>query len=416
MSIIITINLDFGYWIKNGGEKMKVPMTELHQRVSNFQDILQQKGIDGALLVQRADTLYYTGTAQNVHAYIPKEGSPIIFAFRDFVRAQQESSWDAIPLKGVSKIPQYIQDAGLPLPRILGLELDVLPVNQFERYRKTFPNVLLVDVSTEVRLQRAVKSDWELVCLEECAKIYPQVLEFAKKVLHPGMTEVELEGLLASKARSLGHGGYVRMRGFDSELHVGVITAGARAAVPSSFNGPVTGPGISIAHPNGASMAQIQMGEPIVVDMVTVVHGYQIDQTRIVSLGPLSDELKRAYEVARQVEERIRRALVPGRVAGEVYEEILTWVRETTPYEGNFMGYESSRVPFIGHGVGLELDELPTISRGSKEVLKPGMVVAIEPKFVFPGVGVVGIEDTVVIEGEIGARYLSVTPRELLVL
>jgi len=395
---------------------MKIPKKELENRVAGFQVILQKRGIEGALLVQRADTLYYTGTAQNVHAYIPVEGKPIVLAYRDFARAQIESSWEVIPLKGISKIPDYIREAGLPLPRLLGLELDVLPVNQFERYRKTFPDVSFVDVSAEIRRARSVKSEWELARLEESAQIFPEVLEFAKEVLHPGMTEVELEGLLEGKARALGHGGYVRMRGFDSEFHVGAITSGARAATGGCFDGPVNGQGVSIAHPNGPSMSQIQVGEPIVVDMVTVVNGYQIDQTRILSLGPLSQELLMAYDIARQVEEKIRCALIPGRVAGEVYDEILTWVHENTPFENNFMGFGTSRVRFVGHGVGLDLDELPTISKGSKEVLKTGMVVAIEPKFVFPGVGAVGIEDTVVIEADMGARYLSVTPRELIVL
>lgn len=395
---------------------MKVPIEELQKRVANLQVSLQIRGIEGVLLVQRADTLYYTGTAQNVHVYIPAEGKPIVLAYRDFGRAQNESSWEVISLKGMSKIPTYIQEAGLPIPRILGLELDVLPVNQFERYRKTFPDVSLVDVSNEIRLLRSVKSDWELARLAESAQIFPKVLEYAKEVLHSGMTEVELEGVLEARARKLGHGGHVRMRGFNSEFHVGAITAGARAAGNSCFDGPVAGQGISIAHPNGASMERIQTGEPIVVDMVTAVNGYQIDQTRILSLGPLSEELIRTYDIARQIEEKIRRALVPGRVVGEVYEEILTWVRENTPYENNFMGYGTGRVSFVGHGVGLELDELPTISKGSKEVLKAGMVIAIEPKFVFPGIGVVGIEDTVVVEAEMGARYLSVTPRELIVI
>ncbi len=395
---------------------MKVLLTELQERVLNFQDHLQKKRLDGALLVQRADTLYYSGTAQNVHVYIPVNGKPLVMAYRDFLRAKSESSWEVVPLQGMSKIPKYIQEVGLPLPESMGLELDVLPVNQFERYQKVFPNVKLVDVSWEIRLQRAVKSKWELARLEESAQIHTLVLEFAKEVLHEGMTEAELEGLLEGKARSLGHGGHVRMRGFDSEFHVGAITSGARAAVTSCFDGPVTGQGVSIAHPSGASMAQIKAGETIVVDMVTVVHGYQIDQTRILSLGPLSKELMEAYEVARQVEENIRRALVPGRVAGEVYEETLTWVRENTPYEENFMGYGTSRVRFVGHGVGLDLDELPTISKGSKEVLKPGMVVAIEPKFVFPGIGVVGIEDTVVIADDKGAKYISISPREMIIL
>lgn len=392
---------------------MKVPLLELQERVLNLQDLLQKSKIEGALLVQRADTLYYSGTAQNIHVYIPANGKPIIMAYRDFLRAKSESSWEVVQLQGMSKIPKYIQEAGLPIPVIMGLELDVLPVNQFERYRKIFPDVKLVDISSEVRLQRAVKSKWELERLEESAQIHTLVLEFAKEVIHEGMTELELEGLLAGKARALGHGGHVRMRGFGSEFHVGAITSGARAAVSSFFDGPVSGQGVSIAHPSGASMAPIKLGEPIVVDMVTVVDGYQVDQTRILSIGPLSKELMEAYEVAKQVEEKIRRALVPGRVAGEVYEEALTWVRENTPYEENFMGYGTSRVRFVGHGVGLDLDELPTISKGSKEVLKSGMVVAIEPKLVFPGVGVVGIEDTVVIVDEEGAKYISSSSREL---
>lgn len=395
---------------------MKIPMTELQDRLMTLQENLIKKGLDGALLVQRADTLYYTGTAQNVHLYVPKEGKPIVLAYRDFDRAKAESPWDVVMLRGMSKIPGDIQNAGLPLPRVLGLELDVLPVNQFERYRKVFQDVTFQDISTEIRIQRSIKSAWEISRIEENAQIHTQVIEFAKEILYQGMTEVELEGLLEGKARALGHGGHVRMRGFNSEFHVGAVTTGTRATVGGSFDGPVTGAGISIAHPSGASLAQIQPGEPIVVDMVTTVHGYQIDQTRVLSLGPLSDELTKAYAISLEIEERIRLALIPGRVAGEIYEEILTWVRENTPYEENFMGYGKSRVSFVGHGVGLELDELPTISKGSKVVLKLGMVVAIEPKFIFPGVGVVGIEDTVVVESEIGARYLSTTPRELVVL
>ncbi|MGI6119731.1 MAG: M24 family metallopeptidase, partial [Desulfosporosinus sp.] len=383
---------------------------------THFQNLLQNKGIEGALLVQRADTLYFSGTAQNVHVYIPGEGKPIVLARRDFRRAQSDSSWDVIQMRGRSGIPEYIQETGLPLPEILGLELDVLPVNQFERIRQIFPHAKLVDVSREVRLQRAVKSQWELARQQESAQIQTLLLEYAKEVIYAGMTEIELEGLLFSKARLLGHGGYIRMRAFNSESRGGAITSGARAAVASFFDGPVTGQGISIAHPAGASMAQIQRGEPISVDIGTVVHGYQIDQTRILSIGPLSEELVTVYEVAKKVEELIMRALIPGRLAGDVYKETLTWIRENTPYEENFMGYGPSRVSFVGHGVGLDLDELPTISRGSQEVLKSGMVLAIEPKFVFPGIGAVGIEDTVVITDEAGAKYISTSPQELIII
>ena len=60
------------------------------------------------------------------------------------------------------------------------------------------------------------------------------------------------------------------------------------------------------------------------------------------------------------------------------------------------MGAEE-KVAFIGHGVGLELDELPVIARNYDFTLTEGMVFALEPKFVFPGQGTVGIEDTFVV-------------------
>lgn len=54
------------------------------------------------------------------------------------------------------------------------------------------------------------------------------------------------------------------------------------------------------------------------------------------------------------------------------------------------------RVQYGGHGVGIELDELPVIARNYDIILQPGMVFALEPKFIFHD-GALGIEDTFVI-------------------
>jgi len=61
-----------------------------------------------------------------------------------------------------------------------------------------------------------------------------------------------------------------------------------------------------------------------------------------------------------------------------------------------FMGSPKG-VPFVGHGIGLELDEWPVIGKGAQTRLEEGMVIAMEPKMVFPGEGVVGIENTVMV-------------------
>ncbi len=395
---------------------MNILRSEFHNRVERFQEVLRREGIEGVLLVQRADTFYFSGTAQNVHVYIPGAGHPVVLAYRDVGRAREESAWDVIPLTGISKIPDLIEGAGLPVPQVIGMELDVLPVSNFERYRKAFPEGKFADVSFFVRMVRAVKSAWELAQIEASGQVYQGLLDYAKQVIRSGRTEIELEIMLESEARRLGHQGLVRVRGFGSEFYCSGLISGARGAVPGYFDGPVIGIGTSPAYPKGASSATIQAGEPVLVDWVTMVDGYNIDQTRTLVVGEVSPELRNAYETAVEVEERVRRALVPGRVTGEIYAEILAWVRENTPYEHNFMGIGATRVSFVGHGIGLELDELPTISRGAKEVLAAGMVISVEPKFVFAGVGAVGIEDTMVVEGNTGARMLCNAPRDLIVL
>ena len=80
----------------------------------------------------------------------------------------------------------------------------------------------------------------------------------------------------------------------------------------------------------------------------------------------------------------------------------------------HFMGHDE-KVNFIGHGVGLELDELPVIARGFDIVLEENMVFALEPKFVFPGEGIVGIEDTFKV-GPDGLEQITCFSNELQVI
>jgi Xaa-Pro aminopeptidase len=58
-----------------------------------------------------------------------------------------------------------------------------------------------------------------------------------------------------------------------------------------------------------------------------------------------------------------------------------------------FMGHRQ-QAGFIGHGIGIEINEAPVLAPRSKEALVPGMVFALEPKFVIPSVGAVGIENS----------------------
>jgi Xaa-Pro dipeptidase len=86
----------------------------------------------------------------------------------------------------------------------------------------------------------------------------------------------------------------------------------------------------------------------------------------------------------------------PGTAAGDLYSAAVE-IADRKGVGEHFMGAGADRIRFIGHGVGLELDEFPFLAKGQKTELAEGMVVALEPKLIFPGKGVVGIENTHVV-------------------
>ena len=60
---------------------------------------------------------------------------------------------------------------------------------------------------------------------------------------------------------------------------------------------------------------------------------------------------------------------------------------------GRFMGLHR-QARFVGHGVGIEINEPPVLAAGSRAVLEEGNIIALEPKFVLPGIVAIGIENT----------------------
>jgi Xaa-Pro aminopeptidase len=369
------------------------PASELDARVRGLQGSLRARAVDGALILQNADLFYYAGTVQQSHLYVPADGQPTLFVGRVLERAQAESALaEVVPLPSPNRLGEALRSRYGALPQRLGLELDVLPVNRLYRLQRELPGMLPVDVSSDVVRQRAVKSEWEIGLLRTSAAIADGVCERLPDLLREGLTEAEFAGRVEAEARALGHEGLIRMRGFNQEMFYGQLLVGPSGGVASFLDAPLGGPGLSAAVAQGVSMRRIGRGEPVVFDFVPVRNGYITDFTRTFSLGPLPDELRRAYDAALQIQAAVLEAARPGTACRVLFDAALA-AAEAAGLAEHFMGHGSTRARFIGHGVGLELDELPVIAARDTE-LEPGMVFALEPKFVFPGVGAVGIENT----------------------
>jgi Xaa-Pro aminopeptidase len=139
-----------------------------------------------------------------------------------------------------------------------------------------------------------------------------------------------------------------------------------------------------------------------------------IDQTRTAVIGELPEKLVHAYEVSEAIIREAERGMVPGAICSALYAKSL----EQADAEGlssHFMGFGADQAKFLGHGIGLEIDEWPVLAKGFDIPLEAGMVIAVEPKFTFPGAGVVGIENSYLIT-EGSPRALTFTKEGLIKL
>jgi len=379
------------------GYNVSTPASELQERINKFQKILQDKEIAGSLIIQKTDLFYFSGTSQQGWLYVPAEGKPLLMIFKEFSRARVESSLEQVlSLVSPKKIPEALADGGYELPKTLGMELDVLPVNLYSLYQTIFSHTKIVDVSVDIRLIRAVKSSYELDLIKQAAKYSDQVAAKVVEFLEVGKSEVALAGELEGYARSLGHQGIVRMRLWGSELFYGHLLSGPAAAVPSYLASPTGGEGVSPLIGQGAGFKRIARDETILFDYVFGWKGYLSDHTRIFCIGSLPDELLKAHDFMLEIQEETKAIGVPGAVTGDIYEQMVCLAADRGIAE-NFMGAGDRKIRFTGHGIGLELDEFPFLAKGQKMELEKGMIIALEPKAILPGKGVVGIENTHVV-------------------
>jgi len=115
-----------------------------------------------------------------------------------------------------------------------------------------------------------------------------------------------------------------------------------------------------------------------------------------------------------ELQQQIKLMAKPGVPSGSIYDFALEHATRRG-YGDHFMGSGAERIRFVGHGVGLELDEFPFLNTGQALELKEGMIIALEPKLIFPLKGVVGIENTHLVTKD-GLEQLGHYPGEITVV
>jgi len=307
-----------------------------------------------------------------------------------------------------------LKECGLPLPAKLMLEGDELPFTEYNRLAACFPEAEVVPCGTAlIRRARSVKTPIEIEMFRRSGVAHAKAYEQIPSVYRPGMTDRQLSIEIERLMRLEGCLGIFRVFGQSMEIFMGSLLAGDNAAVPSPYDFALGGKGLDPSLPGGVSGTLLQAGQCFMVDMGGNFYGYMGDMSRVFSVGKLPEQAYAAHQACIEVQEAVVAMAKPGTVCEDMYDKAVEIITKAG-FADYFMGV-GQKAKFIGHGIGLEINEMPVLAPRMKQELEPGMVFALEPKIVLPGIGPVGIENSWAVTAE-GLEKLTLCKEEIIEL
>lgn len=378
-----------------------IPSDEIDTRIAKITAEMKADGADAILIADNANKYYITGrvfagwltvsSSGTVHAWVRR---PITLHGDNisFVRKPEEITFDG---------------------NVIGLEFATLTAADFLRISAIIQGKPTANASAIMRRARATKTPYEIQRIAESGQRHDAVYRSVPSLFRDGMTDIDLQIEIERELRKAGCLGQFRISGDSMELFMGNILVGDNADNPTPYDFAMGGAGAHPSLPVGANGSLIADGSSIMVDANGNFTGYMTDMTRTFARGTIADLAIRAHDCSIAICNRLASIGVPGVKAATLYEEAVAMASEAGLADF-FMGHRQ-HAGFIGHGVGIEINEAPVIAPRSKDIIQEGNVIALEPKFVIPGTGAVGIENTYVVRPN-GMQCLTLSPQEILPL
>lgn len=387
----------------------ELPEQESTTRLLRLQQSIRERQADACVITSSVNQYWLCGTIFDGYILAFPEGDPLLFVKRPSTMEREKF----IHIRKPEQIPVLLHEAGLPLPKKVLLESDVLSHSSALRLQAALGMPEIMNVSGVLRGLRAVKSEYELNQIRESAAIHTQVYQLIPSLYRKGMTDLALQIEIERQMRLHGSLGIFRTFGENMDIFMGSILAGDNAQAASPYDFALGGEGISPLLPLGANGSLLAPGSTLMVDMAGNYRPYMDDMTRTFVIEHAPDIAYKVHQVSIDIVHAIEETTKAGTPCAELYLIAEKIVRENK-LEKYFMGTKQ-QAKFIGHGVGLEINELPVLTARSKEVLESGMAIALEPKFVLPGIGAVGIENTYIVHDD-RLEKVTLCEEELVVL
>lgn len=343
---------------------------------------LESKRIDALLVTDLTNVAYLTGfTGTNGQVVVDSKSATFFTDGRYAARSSalvQEADIKIYENKLADLLPGHLTEHSITR---LGIEATTMTVGDRDDLSGSLDGVELVPVSKLVEDGRRTKEKDEVDRIREAIRIGDEVFGAIIDRLTPGMTEREVA--------------------LDIEFELRRRGAEAISFDPIVGSGPLTA---HIHHTPGERA--LEKGDLVLMDFGCKYQGYCSDMTRTVVLGASTEAQRDLYDLVL----RSHMAGADAVAAGVPGVDVDKTARDVIAAAGRAATFGHG----LGHGVGLDIHEDPRLSRFSKDVLRAGDVVTVEPGSYTLDWGGIRIEDCVLVT-EDGAEVLTGAPKDQLI-
>jgi len=281
-----------------------------------------------------------------------------------------------------------LDQAGVGAGRI-GVEklaFTLLPA-QWERLQAGMPGATFVESSLLVAELRLVKSDQEIAFQRRAAQMADYAMRAAFEAMRPGMSEIELSGVVAAALADAGS---------EYAAIPPMVTSGSRSSMIHGMAGSKT----------------LQLGDTVILEHAGVCRRYHAVVMRTAVLGRPTERLTSVAACLHEALDAAERALVPGGqpAAANAACDAVT----------DRLGITGNRAHRIGYSLGIAYPptwlEAMMLAEGDPHTVATNMSFTLEPNLAFPDEGFgYKLGDTVLVGSE-RAENLSDLDRGLTII
>jgi Xaa-Pro aminopeptidase len=357
----------------------------VEKRIKRLREVMVEHDLQAIIVSQPENRQYISGfTGSTGHALITLDHNWFLTDFRYLDQARKQCLGFDIVDDGKRFVEAISRLLGQGNARTVGFEQEFVTVGEFQRLQwleSRIQGLKLTPVSGVFESLRMHKDQQEAERIQHAADIADAAFAHILNYIRPGLTEREVAMELET---------FMRKGGATGPAFATIIASGWRSSLPHGV----------------ASDKQIANGEFVKLDFGAVYEGYCSDITRTVVIGAPSTRHIEIYQIVLAAQARALDAACEGITGGELDAVARNFIAE--------QGYGEEFGHSLGHGLGLAVHEDPRIAQGSEQILRPGMVITIEPGVYISGWGGVRIEDDILlVDG--GKRILTHAPKNELI-